>query len=74
MVFGINQAQQKEYFDDYRVEVRKKGKYDFKVGVKTPAFYSYDVVSYLGVKLGDYAPYVIKLQQIAQIPEIACPK
>lgn len=52
--------------------MKKKKVYEFKVGVKTPGYYSYDVKSYLGVKLGDYPPMVVTLRQQAQIPEIVC--
>ena len=73
LVFGINQTGQSEYYDDYRMNV-KKGKFYFKIGVKTPMYYSYNVQCYLGVKLGDYAPYVVTLSQLAQIPDISCPR
>lgn len=74
LVFGINQVGQSEYYDDYRVNVTKKGKLEFKVGVKTPMYYSYKSRCYLGIKLGDYAPMVVLLEQTAQIPEIVCPR
>lgn len=74
LVFGINQSGQSEYYDDYRMSVSKKGKFEFKIGVKTPMFYSYNIQCYMGVKLGDYAPYVVTLSQLAQIPEVVCPR
>lgn len=68
LVFGVNLLGQREYYDDYRVIVQKKGNYTFRVGVKTPQYYSYLVKNSLSVKLADYAPYIVNLQQTAQVP------
>ena len=74
LVFGINQYGQSEYYDDYKIDVTKKCRFDFKIGVKTPMYYSYQVQCYMGIKLGDYPPIVVSLTQNAQIPEIVCPR
>lgn len=37
-------------------------------------YYYYDVKCILVIQLEDYAPMVMMLKQIAQLPELTCPK
>lgn len=56
------------------MKVKAKNEYEFKIGVKTPMVYEYDVKSVLYVHFSDYSPVPIILKQKIQIPEVVCAK
>lgn len=56
------------------MKIKSKRAYEFKIGVKTPMFYEYDVKCTMFISFMDYAPKAVILKQKIQVPEILCTK
>ena len=50
------------------MKLKSKRAYEFKIGVKTPMYYEYDVKCIMYITYADYPPMPVILKQKIQIP------